>query len=264
GNGDGFYVVDTNDGGDKANSYVSEQQTDVVTLLPNGGALHHLQISVTYDRKGLVFGNGIDDYFDMQRTYLPGDATILGYSGFNSAIFGSVFNVDCNLPGASSLVNDCYGDQGIHEFSNPTTTSDVPGRTMVMGALTVNCGPSQLEGDSESETDITDCANDPTENTQYIYIEWYTPNAFTMNSAGHGTYSELVQEEPGSGDFLLGVGDYLTVYVDTSQLHNPDLQVDTTPVSDSTTFQQLYANLKPVSGFNGVRLDSDMTVSANF
>ena len=55
GNGDGFYVVDTNDGGNKANTYVSEQQTDVVTLLPNGGALHHLEIAVTYNRKGLSF-----------------------------------------------------------------------------------------------------------------------------------------------------------------------------------------------------------------
>ena len=268
GNGDGFYVVDTNDGGDKANSYVSEQQTDVVTLLPNGGALHNLQIAVTYDRKGQVFGSGVDDYIDMQRTYLPGDATILGFSGFNPPTYSGV-GVSCRDVSSrntlvSTIATDCADDGGIHAFTTPVTESDVPGRTMVMGAVTINCGPSTNLLATNTPADSAACQTDPTPHTQTIYIEWYTPHAFTMNAAGHGTYSELVQEEPGSGDFQLGVGDYLTVYVDTSQLHSQDLQVDTTPVSKSTAFQQLIGNLQPVSGFNGVQLDSDMTVSVNF
>ena len=79
-----------------------------------------------------------------------------------------------------------------------------------------------------------------------------------MNADGHGTYSELVQEQPGSGDFLLGVGDYLTVYVDTSQLQGKHQQVNTANVS------QVIGHLKPVHGFDHVRLDSDMTVSVSF
>ncbi len=90
GNGDGFYVVDTNDGGNKANTYVSEQQTDVVTLLPNGGAVHHLEIAVTYNRHGDVFSANTQDYLDMQRTYLPGDASILGFAGFNAPFYSGL------------------------------------------------------------------------------------------------------------------------------------------------------------------------------
>ncbi len=52
---DGFFVVDTNFGGNKANTYVTEDQTDVVTLLPDGGALHHLRIAVNYAMAGAVY-----------------------------------------------------------------------------------------------------------------------------------------------------------------------------------------------------------------
>ena len=268
GNGDGFYVVDTNDGGDKANTYVSEQQTDVVTLLPNGGALHHLEIAVTYNRQGDVFGSGIDDYLDMQRTYLPGDANILGFAGFNPPTYSGV-GVNCrNVSSRNDLVStiatDCSDDQGIHAFTTPVTTSDVPGRSMVMGAVTVNCGPDASLLATNTTADSAACETTPSSNTQDIFIEWYTPHAFTMNAAGHGTYSELVQEQPGSGDFILGAGDYLTVYVDTSQLHSASPKVTTAPVTSNGAFGQLYANLTPVQGFKKARLDSDMTVSVNF
>jgi hypothetical protein len=268
GNGDGFYVVDTNDGGDKANTYVSEQQTDVVTLLPNGGAVHHLSITVTYDRKGRVFGGTVNDYMDMQRIYLPADASILGYSGFNPPAYTGV-SVSCgsvspNNTFVSTIATDCADDHGIHAFTTPVTVSDVPGRTMVMGALTLNCGPSASLLATNTREDSAACSSHPTAHSQTIYIEWYSPHAFQMTAAGHGTYSELVQEQPGSGDYLLGVGDYLTMYVDTSQLHSPAPQMGPLDVSDPITFQQLIGTLKPVRGFNHVRLDSDLTVFVSF
>jgi hypothetical protein len=268
GNGDGFYVVDTNDGGDKANSFVSEEQTDVVTLLPDGGALHHLKIAVTYNRQGLVFGGNINDYNDLQRTYLPGDATILGYSGFNPPKYSGV-GVPCGAVSprnvfVSTIATDCANDGGTHAFTDPTTSSDIPGRTMVMGALTVNCGPSADLLATNTAADSTACQNNPTPHTQTIYLEWYTPHAFTPQADGHGTYSEVVEEQPGSGDFLLGIGDRLTVYVDTSQLHSTKPTLDTTPVIDDTTFGQWTANLQPVSGFSHVRLDQNLTVSVSF
>jgi hypothetical protein len=133
---------------------------------------------------------------------------------------------------------------------------------MVMGALTVNCGPNQ--GWQNYGLDSTACQNSPTPNTQTIYLEWYTPHAFTPQADGHGTYSEVVEEQPGSGDFLLGIGDRLTVYVDTSQLHAAKTALDTTPVVDDPTFKQWTANLQPVSGFNHVRLDQNLTVSVSF
>jgi hypothetical protein len=268
GNGDGFYVVDTNDGGNKANSYVKEQQTDVVTLLPNGGALHHLSIAVTYQRKGQIFSLTTWDYMDLQRTYLPGDATILGYSGFNPPYYQGVSGFNCGQA-VSTILTDCGDDSGIHAFSTPVTESDVPGRTMVMGELTINCDtPGLLPGTSAalqwsgtSKPDKQNCfanASVPQAYTQTINIEWYTPHAFTMDADGHGTYSELIQEQPGSGDFLLGSGDYLSVYVDTSQLHSKNPQVNTANVVQGS------GNLKPVHGFYNVHLDSDITVSVSF
>jgi hypothetical protein len=254
GNGDGFYVVDTNDGGNKANTYVSEQQTDVVTLLPSGGALHHLSIAVTYARKGQTFSTTTYDYMDLQRTYLPGDASILGYTGFNYPYYQQVNGVTC-AQAVSTILTDC-SDYGIHAFVDPVTESDVPGRTMVMGQLSVNCGTDPSEAASGNDTMA--CLTQSNSQTQIIDIEWYTPHAFTMDADGHGTYSELVEEQPGSGDFLLAAGDYLTVYVDTSQLQSKNPQVDTSNVT------QVIGNLKPVQGFNHVRLDSDQTVSVSF
>ncbi len=274
GSGDGFYVVDTNDGGDKANTFVSEQQTDVVTLLPNGGAIHHLRIAVTYNRHGLVFGNGVDDYNDMQRVYLPGDATILGYSGFNPPAYSGV-GVTCSTF-VSTIATDCASDNGIHAFTTPTTASDVPGRTMVMGALTVNCGASASLLATNTPDDSYACGNTPQSQTRTVYIEWYTPHAFTMDANGHGAYSEVVEKEPGSADFLLNAGNYLTVYVDMSQLHSSHPNTNTIIVPapvfdhssesfvDSGVFQQIIGNLQPISGFDNARLDSDMTVSVSF
>jgi|GEM_PF-1182435 hypothetical protein len=278
GNGDGFYVLDTNDGGDKANSWVTEQQTDVVTLLPNGGAIHHLRIAVTYARKGLVWAPNEDDYNDLQRVYLPGDATVLGYSGYNYPYY--IDGGACN-PASSTVISDCTDDGGIHDVSNPVTTSDVPGRTMVMGALTVYCGPTQrMQNKAQGDLDSVVCESNPVTHTQTIYVEWYTPHAFTMDANGHGTYSEVVEKEPGSGDFVLkqgaggiGLGDYLTVYVDTSQVHSSHPNANTTIVPGSpsdnpdigaATFQQIIGHLKPVSGFNNTQLDSNLTVSVSF
>ena len=167
GNGDGFYVVDTNDGGNKANAYVSEQQTDVVTLLPNGGALHHLSITVTYKRTGQVFSTTTDDYMDLQRTYLPGDASILGYSGFNYPYYNIVSGNHCVPPGTavSTIITDCWDDNGIHSFVNPVTESDVPGRTMVMGQLSVECGLNQGMGYAGTTSIGAMPATNPSPNT---------------------------------------------------------------------------------------------------
>jgi hypothetical protein len=152
----------------------------------------------------------------------------------------------------------------MHNFSDPVTESDVPGRTMIIGALTVNCGPQQGLQYSLNPPDTYGCQNSAMPHTQTIYLEWYTPHTFTLQADGHGTYSEIIEEQPGSGDFLLGIGDYLTVYVDTSQLRTATSTVDTTPVIDETTFNQWVANLSPVRGFNHVPLDQDMTVSVSF
>ena len=130
-------------------------------MLPNGGALHHLSITVTYNHQGQVFGSQIVDYMDLQRTYLPGDASILGYSGFNPPTYSGVSvrcgGVSTKNTFVSTIATDCADDQGIHAFVNPVTESDVPGRTMVMGAVTINCGPSADLLATNTQADSSAC-----------------------------------------------------------------------------------------------------------
>ncbi|MFI5274687.1 MAG: DUF4012 domain-containing protein, partial [Ktedonobacterales bacterium] len=279
GNGDGFYVVDANDGGNKANLYVNETQTDYVTLLPDGGALHRLQISVTYDKKGTVFEGKEQqtDYIDMQRTYLPADANILGYSGFvpkNAFGFGGA----CN---AATAIADC---SLVHVFSQPTTASDVPGRSMVFGSLFISCGRSMDPATTvETPADFKflglpanttiegyDYANGcwlngpPIARTENIYIEWYTPHAFTLDAHGHGTYTELVEKEPGSADFATGVGNYLTVYVDTSLLHSHNGFTGDPTVTTLDQWNALIAGKHPLKAYNHMKLLENTVVSAGF
>ncbi len=266
---DGFFVVDTNFGGNKANAYVREDQTDYVTLLPNGGALHHTQIVVTYNKAGSVY-DGTEaqkDYIDLQRTYLPSDATILGYSGFTPPVLG---NYRCG--GLMSLITDCGV---LHRLTQPSTESDTPGRAMVLGGVMVMCSPGDGTGwnngidqtlydyqffNRKGQSEDTICLNQPVMRSQTIFLDWYTPHAYTKDASGHGTYTELVQKQPGSVD-------YLTVYVDASQVGAATPR--TGAVSDGallvTTHEQYAALLvgkKPI--WATARLDQDTMVTVTF
>lgn len=236
GGGDGFFVVDTNDGGNKANLYVTESQTDLVTLLPNGGAFHRLQISVTYDKNGRdIFnpGSTFYDYSDVQRTYLPADATITGWSGF---VPNQLYPNDCGGSGLTyaTIITDCSPSHGIFGV---TTSSDTPGRTMVMGPLLVLCGSSQ-QGDWGSFSNAQekyDCGQPQVAHTQNIFISWYTPHAYTVGANGHGTYTELVEKQAGDQP-------QLSVYVTRGNLDGPQV------VTDLGTFSSLIANAQKVFG----------------
>jgi hypothetical protein len=251
GNGDGYFVVDTNDGGSKANLYVTESQTDYVTLLPNGGAFHRLEISVTYDKKGDIFDPGsiFEDYSDVQRTYMPGDATIVGWSGFDPSAYFTPTGCSGSY---ATIVTDCSPDHGI---ITTTTGSDVAGRTMVQGALLVMCGSlPQNEisaygvGAHDANGEYTDCTTNPQPHTQNIFISWYTPNAYTVDANGHGTYTELIEKQAGDIPNLM-------VYVSRGSLRGPQI------ISDTDTFSSLIAHTKSI--FNGP-LAQNETISYSF
>lgn len=245
GQGDGFFVVDTNDGGNKANLYVTEQQTDLVTLLPDGGAFHRLAISVTYNKAGNVYnpGSNFFDYSDIQRTYMPGDATIVGWSGFNPSNFFSAGG--CPNGRYATVITDCTPDHGIF---TTTTASDVAGRTMVMGALMVMCGPSQDFNAYDSTAEAIACQQNAQPHTQTIFLSWYTPHAYTVGSDGHGTYTELVEKQAGGAS-------HLTVYVTRGSLKGPQV------ISDLDTFKAQEAHMQKV--FNGA-LTQNQVVSFSF
>ncbi|HEY8324070.1 MAG TPA: hypothetical protein VIG77_06225, partial [Ktedonobacterales bacterium] len=235
GGGDGFFVVDTNDGGNKANLYVTETQTDLVTLLPNGGAYHRLAVSVTYNKTGSVFnpGSPFDDYSDMQRTYLPGNATLTGWSGFAPAIFGPQ---DCQSFNYATIISDCSQAHGIYGVS---TNSDVAGREMVMGPLLVMCGSTQQTDWGSYNAHVqeyTDCESSPQSHTQTIFLSWYTPHAYTVDASGHGTYTELVEKQAGDQPTL-------AVYVTRGNISGPQ------QITDLGTFNDLAA--KAQQAFKG-------------
>jgi len=232
-NGDGFFVVDTNDGGNDANLYVSETQTDVVTLLPDGSALHRLAISVTYDKKGNVTlpGASLSEYSDIQRVYLPGGATSVGWAGYTPA---SLSPDACAATGRqyAAIVTDCSQAHGIYGV---TTYSDTPGRAMVMGSVLALCGAT-TQGDWSAFSPAADaaaCAAHPQPHTQTIFISWSTPNAYTVNADGHGTYRELVEKQPGDTP-------HLTVYITQGTVSGPQL------VTSQAAFANLTANARKV------------------
>lgn len=236
GGGDGFFVVDTNDGGNKANLYVTETQTDLVTLLPNGGAYHRLAISVTYNKTGSVFnpGSSFYSYSDMQRTYLPGDATLTGWSGF---VPTGLFPDDCMGNGLTyaTIISDCSQAHGIFGVS---TNSDVAGREMVMGPLLVLCGSLQ-QGDwgaYQASTESTDCQSNPQSHTETIFLSWYTPHAYTVDASGHGTYTEVVEKQAGDQPTL-------AIYVTRGNISGPQ------QITDLGTFNDLTA--KAQQAFKG-------------
>jgi hypothetical protein len=248
GNGDGFFVTDTNDGGNKANLYVTEHQTDFVSLLPNGGALHRTQVSVTYDKQGYIYNPGttFDDYSDVQRTYLPADATIFGYAGFNDWIWHPS---GCGDAPYWSLITYC--DANYAHAVHPSTASDVSGRAMVMGPLLVWCGSATSANAYVTSADYSQCENHPTKHVQTIYLEWYTPHAFNRGADGHGVYSELVEKQPGTTVYKDGSPSSLvtlTVYVSSAALASgqslPGDSADqmitaSTPTARDTAFARL-------------------------
>jgi hypothetical protein len=143
---------------------------------------------------------------------------------------------------------------------------------MVMGGVFVLCG----EGASGIETGADFAAVSYAENsacwdrvtnglppivhTQVIYVDYYTPHAFTMDANGHGTYSEVVEKQSGSVD-------YLTVYVNSSQVHAASpatgtLNNGTLTINNEDQFNALIANLKPT--YKRQQIMSDTTVAAGF
>ncbi len=184
--GDSLLVTDTNIGGNKANAYVTQQEEDIVTLLPNGDALHHLLIHTSYRRQGPLYegSTGQTSYWDYRRVYFPTTATYLGDAGF---VNGS----------------------GRH-LLNYTTTSDVPHRAMIGASLSLDDGSALGQCQPFAGQPVTqpwDCAAQ----NRDTYLYWLTPNAWHWQQ-GKAVYTLLAQRQAGSTVTL-------TVRIDTSQIH---------------------------------------------
>src|SRR5581483_8079532 len=103
----------------------------------------------------------------------------------------------------------------------PSTQSDVAGRTMVMGPLLIWCSSIPSAGDYSTATDFHGCETKPVAHTQTIYVEWYTPHAYTRDASGHGQYTELIEKQPGTTVYANGQAaslTNLTVYTNAALL----------------------------------------------
>lgn len=182
---DTLFVTDTNIGGNKANAFVTQQEEDVVTLLPGGSALHRLLIHTVYRRQGPLYegSTGQTSYWEYRRVYFPGTARYLGSAGF-------------------------AGGSGRHQL-NATTTSDTPGYKMAGAALSIedglNLGQCQPfpHGPASQPWDCAPQARD-------TFLYWIVPHAWhTVN--GKPAYTLLVQRQPGANTTL-------TVRLDASHI----------------------------------------------
>ncbi|MBA3827139.1 MAG: DUF4012 domain-containing protein, partial [Ktedonobacterales bacterium] len=158
---DTFFVTDTNIGGNKANAYVTQDAEDIVTLLADGSALHHLRLHTVYARQGPLYegSTGQTSYWDYRRIYFPTTARWLGSAGVT-------------------------GGSGRHQLGL-TTRSDVAARHMFGAALTIDDGTQVNNCRPFPKAPITqpwNCA--PQMRDTYYY--WQTPHAWQLvNGQAH-------------------------------------------------------------------------------
>lgn len=186
---DGLYVVQANVSASKASQYVKTTLHDTVTLDTNGGATHFLQMQLSYNQLGLVYG--LDTYRDYVRVYVPPTAKFLGGNGFDTGtpLCGGPLNA-CKQNGiyphdemvcaagqydagaSAPMLNDDYTGQWhpLDKIGGPTNmTSDEAGRAMFGGSVVIpkNC-------------------------TMTVTLSWYVP------PIEQGTYQLLVQRQAGT------------------------------------------------------------------
>ncbi|HEY7850177.1 MAG TPA: hypothetical protein VIC27_08940, partial [Ktedonobacterales bacterium] len=148
----------------------------------------------------------------------------------------------------ATIISDCSQAHGIFGVS---TNSDTPGRAMVMGSLLVLCGsdPQGQWGPYNADQESADCLANPQPHTETIFLSWYTPHAYAVDASGHGTYSELVEKQPGDSPTL-------SVYVTrASSISGPP------NITDLNTFNGLTAKAQKV--FSGP-LAKNQVVSYSF
>jgi hypothetical protein len=188
---DGFTVIHTNWSAGKINAHVKVNQVDNVTLDDQGGATHHLTISINDYYVPNIY-NDFVTYWDYVRVYVPPTAKLESASGFMCVTphcsadpypAGQLVCPSGNYnPGQRTntlLGND--GNPPIYYVGYPTETkSDVPGRTMWGGNVVVPMG----------------C-------TTTISLTWYVPNIAATTTSTHPAgstlpYAMLVQREGGT------------------------------------------------------------------
>lgn len=185
---DGFMVAQANISISKASQYVHTTEHDDVTLDAQGGATHHLTITLDYQQRGQVYG--FDTYADYIRVYTPESAQLLSGDGFDTGVplCNPQGNVGCasykvSPPSAARYCPDGNYDLGEHLHGEPWVINSLGGPTALISDL-----PHFHMWGGLTET--------PKNCLSYISLSWYVPHAFNA-AQGQSPYTLLVEKQGG-------------------------------------------------------------------
>ena len=87
--GDSLMVVDANVSPNKANSFIRNTMSDVVTIDAQGNAIHHTTLTYAWTIDGIDYGNAL--YRDYVRIYVPPGAMLQQQTGLSSQNVSDAF-----------------------------------------------------------------------------------------------------------------------------------------------------------------------------
>ncbi len=185
---DGLYVVQQNLSASKASQYVKTIMHDTVTLDPNGGATHVLQLRLVYNQIGPVYG--YDTYRDYVRVYVPPGAKLLYGDGFDTGtpLCGGYYS-QCPASGVYTG-GELVCPTGLYQpGAHAPTIADSNGGTW--GPLDTIGPPTNLQSDEPGRAMFGGWVVIPKNCTMTVTLSWYVP------PIGHTAYSLLVQKQAG-------------------------------------------------------------------
>jgi len=185
---DGLYVVQQNLSASKASQYVKTIMSDTVTLDPNGGATHSLQLRLVYNQIGPVYG--YDTYRDYVRVYVPPGAKLLYGDGFDTGtpLCGG-YDGPCPPSGVYSGGELACPTGQYQPGAHAPTIADPNGGTW--GPLDTIGPPTNLQSDEPGRAMFGGWVVVPKNCTMTVTLSWYVP------PIGHSAYSLLVQKQAG-------------------------------------------------------------------
>jgi hypothetical protein len=187
---DGLFIVQSNLSANKATQYVATTAQDTVTLDAQGGATHHLQLTLDYQQKGSVFG--LDTYRDYIRVYVPENSQFISGTGFDQ--YDRPYCGDAES-GYRLCQSNVYGDGSLicktpieigyaaSFFPDPYDGTDHP--------LDVLGPPQNLQSDEPGLAMFGGWVVIPKNCTLQVTLSWYVP------PMSHQPYSLLVQAQAG-------------------------------------------------------------------
>ena len=187
-NHDGLFIVQSNLSASKASQYVTTAIQDMITLDAQGGATHHLQMTLDYQQKGDVFG--FDTYRDYVRVYVPVNSQLLAGNGFDQ--YDKPYCGDAQS-GYSLCQPDVYGDGSLvcsppieigyatSYLNDPYAGTDHP--------LDMTGSPQNLQSDEAGRAMFGGWVVIPKNCTMKVILSWYVP------PTGQHAYDLLLQAQ---------------------------------------------------------------------